>query len=282
MIRAFATADTSAVLALIEADRITGQPHCCEAMLLEALAGRSTVDRGWWLELTDLHVDVATADDGSVIGAVSYATRTKDGTGLVLWLHAGEVPSAITTLVNHALAALAGTARQEAFAFASALTLGLEGLPVRHRPETHRALLEAGFTGTDLWRYMHRPITSADTARPTAKVKADLDDRRWTVKITRLFRKAAEAQLGMPVGGVSVLWWIEVSPRYRGKGLGRAVLTQALAHAARNDTQEVILFVDDDDKEPNGPRDRTAANHMYGNTGFTEIDRLYSYLRIAA
>ncbi|MCQ4045391.1 hypothetical protein ACFOSC_03760 [Streptantibioticus rubrisoli] len=41
-----------------------------------------------------------------------------------------------------------------AFEFASALTLGMEGLPVRNRP----ALEAAGFTGRDLWRYVHRGL----------------------------------------------------------------------------------------------------------------------------
>lgn len=48
-----------------------------------------------------------------------------------------------------------------AFEFASALTLGLEGLAAGHRPRTRRALERAGFTARDLWRYMGAPLPIA-------------------------------------------------------------------------------------------------------------------------
>ncbi len=48
-----------------------------------------------------------------------------------------------------------------AFEFAAALSLGLEGLPVGRRPVTRKALEAAGFSGGDLWRYLHRRLPEA-------------------------------------------------------------------------------------------------------------------------
>ncbi len=87
-----------------------------------------------------------------VVGVVSYATRPGDEAGLILWLHCRnenrreENRPAAEALVAHALAKL-GPRTVYAFEFASALTLGLEGLPVRYRPVIREALEVAGFSG---------------------------------------------------------------------------------------------------------------------------------------
>jgi hypothetical protein len=49
-------------------------------------------------------------------------------------------------LIDHVLAQL-GRRQVQAFACVSALSLGLEGLLVHHRPATHSALRAAGFQG---------------------------------------------------------------------------------------------------------------------------------------
>src|SRR5690606_31076402 len=87
LIRPVEARDEQAVLALVNADRVPGQPLATSAMLAEALAGRSSVDSGWWAELADLTTEVATTRDGEIVGVVSYATRPRDGVGIVLWLH---------------------------------------------------------------------------------------------------------------------------------------------------------------------------------------------------
>ncbi|WP_240677083.1 hypothetical protein [Actinacidiphila soli] len=46
--RPYAGGDQDTVLALVEADRLPGQPEATPAMLAAALAGRSPVDGGWW------------------------------------------------------------------------------------------------------------------------------------------------------------------------------------------------------------------------------------------
>lgn len=133
------------VLQLVNADRLPGQPDTTSLMLAEALAGRSAVDSGWWAELDAPHTDVLTAPDGHVVGVISYATRPSDVAGLILWLHCrdehqhAEDQTVAEALLTHALAEL-GPRPVYAFEFATALTLGLEGLPVRHRSVTRKAL----------------------------------------------------------------------------------------------------------------------------------------------
>ncbi|GGV29900.1 hypothetical protein GCM10010260_83060 [Streptomyces filipinensis] len=117
-------------------------------MLTEALAGRSGVDAGWWAELDRPATSVATDATGAVLGVISYALRPKDTHGVILWLHCHENQTVARTLLHHAATQLAPRPL-EAFQFASALTLGLEALPVRHRPATHAARgREAGVTFT--------------------------------------------------------------------------------------------------------------------------------------
>jgi hypothetical protein len=64
--------DEQAALALINADRITGQPLCTAAMLREAIGGRSRIDAGWWLELDKPNTEVVEGSAG-LAGIVSYA-----------------------------------------------------------------------------------------------------------------------------------------------------------------------------------------------------------------
>jgi ribosomal protein S18 acetylase RimI-like enzyme len=86
-----------------------------------------------------------------------------------------------------------------------------------------------------------------------------------------------EATIGTPVQGIGVLWWISVELPARGTGLGKALLGSAIDLLTGLGARQVILYVDDD--EPGGDRDRTAANKLYEQAGFVEIDRLLSYQR---
>ncbi|MGH3622231.1 MAG: GNAT family N-acetyltransferase, partial [Sciscionella sp.] len=273
--RPYTQGDRDQVLAVIDADRLPGQPVATGDMLAEALVGRSPVDGGWWSELDGLRTDVLTDPTGAVAGAVSYARRPRDGAGVVLWLHGGEDSETVRQLTNHALAGLAGCPVVEAFSFASALGLGLEALPVRHRPVTDRVLREAGFRGENLWRYMHRPLPVSGLPRASTIEVTTPDEHSRQLTMRDREQVLAEATIGLPVAGIGVLWWISVEPAGRGKGLGRALLGSALELLVGLDAAEVILFVDDD--EPGTDRDRTAANRLYDSAGFREIDRLYSY-----
>lgn len=266
--------DEQAVLVLVNADRVPGQPRATPAMLAEALAGRSGVDSGWWAELAELTTEVATTRAGQVVGVVSYAIRPRDGAGVVLWLHGRENRGVIDTLLDHTLSRL-GKRPIEAFSFATALGLGMEALPVQHRPATAAALTDHGFLGSDLWRYMRVDLPVTGLPRTSYTVLRDED--RLTLTVRDGATPLGEATIGQPVQGIGVLWWISVEPAARRRGLGRALLGSALDLLTELGAREVILYVDDD--EPGGERDRTAANRLYEQAGFVEVDRLLSYKR---
>ncbi|MBT2439926.1 GNAT family N-acetyltransferase [Streptomyces sp. ISL-36] len=277
-LRLYTPADESAVVELINADRLPGQPHATPGMLKEALKGRSPVDAGWWAELDSPVTQVAVYRAGAVIGAVSYALRPKDRTGQLLWLHCRERQDVADALIRHTVAAFEACP-VHAFHFASALSLGLEALPVRHRPATVAAVERAGFTGQRLWRYMRADLPAHGLPHLThVKVGPDpggKDARRLEARKGR--RTVAEAVVGLPVQGTGVLWWIGVEPHARGQGLGRAMLGSALDVLAGLGATEAILYVDDD-APPGDERDRTAANALYESAGFAEVDRLHSYI----
>ncbi|MER6739024.1 GNAT family N-acetyltransferase [Streptomyces puniciscabiei] len=276
-LRPYAPTDQTAVLGLVNADRLSGQPLTTPAMLTEALAGRSGVDAGWWAELDLPATQVATDATGAVLGVVSYALRPKDAHGVILWLHCRENEMVARVLLDHAATEL-GPRPLDAFHFTSALTLGLEALPVRHRPATHAALTTAGYTGTDLWRYMHRTLPAPELPRlPHHDTEPATPDTRRLL-VTEDGKTLADATIGTPVQGTGVLWWIGVEQAARGRGLGRALLGTALDVLHRMGATEVILFVDDD-APPGDDRDRTAAKALYESSGFEEIDRLHSFTK---
>ncbi|MGH3831050.1 MAG: GNAT family N-acetyltransferase [Pseudonocardiaceae bacterium] len=295
--RPYAVTDEVAVLGLVNADRLPGQPETTPAMLGVALAGRSPVDGGWWAELAVPRTDVVTAPDSQVVGVVSYAARPHDEAGFILWLHCRhenqrpehqrpdnhceEDQTVAEALIIHALAQL-GPRAVYAFEFASALTLGLEGLPVRHRPVTRTVLEAAGFSGRDLWRYIHQRLTTPVSCpvSPLAEVFPSVDPAGWRLTLreddgTML----GEAIIGQPIDGIGVLWWISIAPAARRRGLGRALLGQCFTHLAANGAREVIAYVDDDAPPSDTERDRTAANRLYDQAGFVEVDRLHSFVR---
>ncbi|WP_410540564.1 GNAT family N-acetyltransferase [Streptomyces sp. KL2] len=279
-VRPFAAGDEAAVLGLVNADRLPGQPETSAAMLAEALAGRSPVDTGWWAELAEPVTEVACDRKGAVLGVVSYATRPGDGAGFVLWLHCREDQAVAQILVARALERL-GPRTVHAFEFASALTLGLEGLPARHRPVTRRALEAADFAGRDLWRYMCAPLPLSglpSAAHTTVTDSEDPPGRRLEVR-DEGGEVVAEATIGLPVAGIGVLWWISVAPAARGRGLGLALLGSSLDVLAGLGADQVILYVDDDAPPGDAERDRRAANRLYDRAGFTEVDRLHSFTR---
>lgn len=276
-VRPATEADWPAVLDVIDADRLPGQPPVTAEMLGEAVRGRSPIDGGFWDELSGIAVDVLTDSEQGVLGVVAYAHRPRDRVGVILWLHGHEDPGVMSELVEHALAQLADCPVVEAFAFATALGVGLEALPVRHRSATDKALRAVGFVGEDLWRYMHRHLPAPELPHAAAFETSAPEERTRQLSIREHGQLCAEATIGLPVAGVGVLWWISVEPDARGRGLGRALLGSALDLLAGLGAAEVILYVDDDDTDPASDRNRSAANTLYDTSGFTEIDRLHSY-----
>ncbi|WP_432110153.1 GNAT family N-acetyltransferase [Streptomyces sp. AA1529] len=278
-VRPYAATDEAAVLDLVGADRLPGQPLATATMLAEALAGRSPVDGGWWAELAPPVTEVMHNESGTVLGIVSYATRPSDGAGFILWLHCREDPALAKALVARALDRL-GERTVHAFEFASALTLGLEGLPVGRRPATHQALEDAGFTGRDLWRYMRSPLPIAGLPRAAHVTVEECEDPPGKrLEVREGGELLAEATIGRPVAEVGVLWWISVAPPARRRGLGLSLLGSALDLLTGLGAREAILYVDDDAPPGDVERDRTAANSMYDRAGFNEVDRLHSFTR---
>ncbi|MEV7427730.1 GNAT family N-acetyltransferase [Streptomyces sp. NPDC091212] len=279
-VRRYEAGDRAAVLALVNADRITGQPETTPPMLAEALAGRSPVDSGWWAELDAPVTDVVHDAAGRVLGVVSYAVRRSDDTGFILWLHGREDPAVVGALIGHALAALGQKRTVSAFEFASALSLGLEGMPAGHRPATRRALEAAGFSGRNLWRYMHAGLPLAGLPHAAHYEVRDCEDPPGkSLEVREEGALLAEATIGRPVAGIGVLWWISVDPTARGRGLGPALLGSGLDLLQGLGAREVILFVDDDAPADDPERSRAAANRMYDRAGLTEVDRLFSFSR---
>ncbi|MGW6862977.1 GNAT family N-acetyltransferase [Streptomyces sp. NPDC054901] len=276
-LRPYTTADAEAVLDLVNADRLPGQPTTTPEMLTEALAGRSPIDAGWWAELTPPTTHVALDPRGRVVGVISWAQRPKDDTGLILWLHCREDTATADALISHALTAL-GPRPVEAFHFATALTRGVEALPVDHRPVTHAALRRAGLAGEFLWRYflIDLPAPNLPQADGTRMRPEPGDDRAMRLEVREQGRVVAESVVGLPVEGVGALWWIGVLPDVRGQGIGRKLLGSALEMLRAHQAASVFLYVEAN-ATPGGEGDRTAATALYRSAGFREIDRLHSY-----
>ncbi|MFJ3875952.1 GNAT family N-acetyltransferase [Streptomyces sp. NPDC090077] len=277
-LRPYAPADARAVLSLVNADRLPGQPVATPEMLREALAGRSPVDGGWWEELDPPATHVAVGPDGTPVGVVSWATRPEDGTGLVLWLHCREDPRVADALVGAALTAL-GPRPVEAFPLATALTRGVEALPRAHREATHEALERAGFHGAPQWRYLLIDLPAPDLPRAagvrTVPEPGDPHARRLEIRRGEAAAEA-EAVIGLPVEGAGVLWWIGVRPPSRRRGTGRSLLGSALDALSRHGAREAVLYVETD-TVPGAEDDRTAATALYRSAGFREVDVLHSY-----
>lgn len=105
------------------------------------------------------------------------------------------------------------------------------------------------------------------------------DPPGWRIERRDADQLIGEAVVTAPVQGIGSLSWISIEASARGHGLARPLLGRALEVLWEHGAREVILYVDDD--EPDGERDRTAANRLYDTSGFTEIDRLHSYTRAA-
>ena len=264
--------DVGAICALVDRDRLPGQPACTPERVRTVLAGRSTTDPWWWRELATMRTIGLEGPDGSLVGAGALGRR-RSGDRYLLWLHAGEIPE----LVEAALwPLLRGVRRGDpifAFSAATELSVGLEGLPRRHRPAMHDALLARGFTGQDRWLYLTGPAAGDAPATPFrrrghgAEVRVELDVDG---------RPVGGAELSLPAPGIGVIWWLEIEPGYRRRGLGRQLLRAARSVLAEEGVADVVLFVDHDDPDA---RDRRPALELYLAEGFTVVDHLWSYRR---
>src|ERR1035438_2035048 len=118
-IRDLCERDMPAVLALIRADDLPGQPICTLQDVQNAVAGHATIDRGWWEALKERCTIVATIND-FIVGVASYGIRKEDdtefaGCGFILWLHTREKQDVTTALISYLLSSLHQCPRVYAF-----------------------------------------------------------------------------------------------------------------------------------------------------------------------
>jgi len=271
--------DLAAVIDLVNADLLPGQPTCGRHALDMAMRGESAVDATWWRELSNVRVVVARRG-GAVVGAASYAVATADRSGWLLWLHGREERRVVEPLIDHVMGELNGSSHLYAFWIASALSLGLEALPVEQRPVTHELLTSRGLMGRDSWRYLVLPMDRFSagagaediaTVRPTSGAG---EIPTWQLVMGDREDPVASAEIALGGHGCGVLWWIDVAPAQRGHGIGRRLLGQALRFLAMRGAETVAAFVDHADPRE---RDPSAVLRLLGSAGFEEVDRLWSY-----
>jgi GNAT superfamily N-acetyltransferase len=271
--------DLPAILDLVNADLLPGQPTCGRHALDMAMRGESPVDTSWWRELSNVRVAVASRG-GAVVGAVSYAIAAADRSGWLLWLHAREERTVVEALIDHAMGELTGSSHLYAFWIATALSLGVEALPVEQQPVTNELLTSRGLTGRDSWRYLVLPMerfaidNDADDVATVRPISGPGEIPAWELVMGDREEPVASAEIALAGEGCGVLRWIDVEPAQRGHGIGRRLLRQALRFLALRGAQTVAAFVDHADPRE---RDPAAILRLLGSAGFQEVDRLWSY-----
>ena len=264
--------DVDALCALIDRDRLPGQPACTPERVAAVLAGRSSTDPWWWRELAAMRTIGVEDPDGSLVAAGALGRRG-GGDRYLLWLHGGENPEYVEAALWPLLRGVRRGDPVFAFWAATELSVGLEGLPRQHRPATHEALLGRGFTAEDRWLYLTAPAGGPAPETPYRRRGVGSELR---IEIEAGGKPAGGAELGLPAPGVGVVWWLEVEPEFRRRGIGRQLLRAARVVLAEEGAEEVVLFVDHDDPQA---RDRRPALALYEADGFTVIDHLWSYRR---
>lgn len=263
--------DIDVIADLVNADRVLGQPKCRADDVRRAMVGAAEMERAWWDAFVNLTTIVAT-DGTSLLGAASCAVQGTERIGYILWLHAREEPAIVDMLLDELVRRLEPEKCVRAFWIATPLTLGMDALPARHRPETHAALVRRDFAGTDAWLYMvGRPVLQA----PDGVAIRTTGTNEWELSIRDPSDGAigtATVELGREQ--IGIVWWLEVKPAYRGRAYGRALLLQAMRLLGSVGAERIILYVDHGDPSS---RDRRPAINLYESVGFQTVDHLWSY-----
>ncbi len=124
-VRPLVPRDLPAVLDLIQADALPGQPRCDLSRLADALAGHASIDQSFWQGMA-LSTIVVT-HDRHLVGVAGYGMKDQDG--YLIWLHAHEDKAVIQVLLQAILRELHACQRILAFWFSTPLTLGVEDQP---------------------------------------------------------------------------------------------------------------------------------------------------------
>ncbi|MGH8971749.1 MAG: GNAT family N-acetyltransferase [Acidimicrobiia bacterium] len=270
-LRPLGPADAAAICALVDADRLPGQPACTPERVMAVLTGRSTLDAWSWRQLATMRVLGAESGSGQLVGAGAVGRRPS-GQRHLLWLHAREERPVLDALLVNLLRGVRLADPVSAFSLGTELTVGLEGLPVEMRSATHEAVLARGFTGTERWLYLRGTEPSPAPAVPFRR--RGVSDIR--VELAPGGTVVGNAELGLPAPGLGVIWWLEIDPDQRRQGHGRQLLRASRQVLADAGATETILFVDRDSP---GTPDRRPALALYLSEGFSIVDRLWSYRR---
>ncbi|QDN55467.1 GNAT family N-acetyltransferase [Streptomyces sp. RLB3-17] len=272
-VRPYRPEDEPGVRELIDADRLPGQPHCTPEKL--AAARRAPASLVGWAGPARPQISVLADVEGRAHGVIAYLSWTDVKSGVICWVHAHENPPALRALLGHALAALAHCPQIEAFVGAPPGPLGPGGLPRTRRGATHDALLRTGFTGRRQGCYLHVVLP---VEPPPAKLVADVFPCDFPQGHRLIIREAAEpvAEAVISVGPdrTATVYWIETLLTHRRCGLGRKLLSQALALLAEQGANEVALVVDDASQPTT---DCQAAPQLFDSFGFTVVDQLWTY-----
>ncbi|MFF3166814.1 GNAT family N-acetyltransferase [Streptomyces sp. NPDC003273] len=276
-LRPYKSADETAVLELLAADRLPGQPICTASMLDDALAGRSASDPAAWAALDGLVTTVLSTPDGGIGGIVCCAGRPSDNASLILWLHCRDNSETAATLIARALE-WSGARLLHAFPLATALTRGLIGLPERRSRATHQALLAVGFTGLGRRRYLHAELPVAGLPHlGHVELKDTVSPPGKRLEVHRSGRVLAQAIVERPVGGVGMIHSLTIAPDTCGPDLPLGLLGNAMDVLLGFGARETIVYLDESHDDPEW--DPATALRTYLFADFIEIDRLLTFTR---
>src|SRR5207253_459824 len=116
---------------------------------------------------------------------------------------------------DNVLGELANSSHLYAFWIATALSLGLEALPVEQRSVTHEVLQSRGLVGRDCWRYLVRPMDrtaiegESEDATRAVPLSGQGEMPAWRLTLGDREQPVAVAEIGLAPDGCGVLWWID-------------------------------------------------------------------------
>lgn len=288
VIRPMARSHLGAVLAVVDADRLLGQPSCSVRQLLgaaglrDAVAGAAAGSLRPPGEAWTPQTVVAIGD--RVLGAVCFAHR--EDVGVIRWLHAHERPGVVGRLLDHAIGRLARCESLQVFG-ADGIGPATAGL-ADARATTQEALAVRGFVARPAGRYLHHAMASAPLAAPegpdlgVTRIDAAVygNQHRLTVTGPRGDR-LAEVTVSVLAPGHGMLHWIEVHPGHRGRGLGGRLLRVCLGRLHDLGVRHVIGHLDDHNLTADDGNGRIGAHIICSRAGFTTGAQLSTYYRSA-
>jgi GNAT superfamily N-acetyltransferase len=277
LVRPIQADDVPSVIDLINADRLPGQPVCDTELLHRALRGDFPGDPRGWSGFNDVRTLVAERG-GRVVGVASSAVKVTDGSGWLLWLHASEQRPVVEALLDRVLNELGESGGCHAFGVAVAFSLGVEALPVSSRQVTDGVLQERGFGRWKGWRYLAAPLDpqqlgpAPEPLATVAVASGPGEPPAWRLEVGTRRQPVAVAEVSLGDDGCGLLAGIQVDDLYRGRGVERGLLREAMHLLAAQGAQTIAVILDRSRLGPEGLE-------PYRECGFHDLDELWSYRR---